>query len=116
MEIWLVSLILCMSDDCYNYEMYLRSRKLDGLFKDNGTDYIQTDACKWSRKVIPKDMKIKKTSGQYMVIKGFEHNPTDEEVEEIKREMKCILNKYIEEERNRFLHDVEQKLMCLFDE
>ena len=116
MEIWVLSLTLCMLDDCYNYELFLRSRKLDGTFKDYGTDYVQTDASKWSRKVIPKDMEIKKTSGQYMVVKGFEHKPTGEEIKEIKREMKDMLNEYIEEERDRFLYDVEQKLMCLVNE
>ena len=115
MDIWLVSLSLCISDDCYNYETFFRCQKLDGIFKDNGTEYIQTDAIMWSRKVIPKDIAIKKPVGQYLVVKGLEYKPNDEDLKTIKLEMKRMLNEHIEEERNRYLDDIERKFKCLFD-
>lgn len=105
-----------MSDDCSNYELSLRIRKLDGVFKECGTDYIQTDVTMWARKVVPRKYEIRERSGEYMVIKGIDHNPTVEEIKEIEREMKHALNKFIDEERDRFLHDVEKKLMCLSGE
>lgn len=116
MEIWLVGLVLCISDDCYNYETFFRCEKVKGIFKDNGTEYIQTDAIKWSRKVIPKGITITHPSGQYRVVKGFEYEPNDEELKTIKMEMKCMLNEYIKEERDRYLHEIERKFKGLFNE
>ena len=114
MDIWLVGLVLCISDDCYNYETLFRCEKVKGIFEDNGTEYIQTDAIKWSRKVIPKEITITHPSGQYRVVKGFEYKPNDKELETIKMEMKRMLNECIEDERNRYLYDIERKLKGLF--
>ena len=114
MEIWLVGLVLCISDDCYNYETFFRCEKAKGAFKDNGTEYIQTDAIEWSRKVISKDITITRPSGQYRVVKGFEYEPNIGELETIKLEMKRMLNECIEDERNRYLHDIERKFRGLF--
>ena len=113
MEIWLVCLVLCISDDCYNYETFFRCEKVKGAFKDNGTEYIQTDAIEWSRKVISKEITITRPSGQYRVVKGFEYKPNDKELETIKMEMKRMLNECISVERNRYLHDVERKFKGL---
>ena len=115
-EIWLVSLALCISDDCYNYETIFRCEKVKGEFEDNGTEYIQTDVIKWSRKFIPKDITVKKPSGQYLAVKGLAYQPNNKELKAIKSEMQRILNDYIKEERDRYLHDIERKFEGLFNE
>ena len=116
MEIWMVELILHMSDDDESFETQFECRKFHQLFEDNGSFY----------RVMQPSYFVKLNKGYTFaedicglctrVSIPYEYEPSNEELKLIELEMKNALSKRIAEERDGYLAFTERMLLGLLND
>lgn len=115
MEIWLVELLLHISDDDKSFETQFECRKFHQLFKDDGLSYsaIQPSYLIRLKKGYTFEGDI--CNGFYRVSIPYEYEPSDEELKLIELEMKNVLAKLITEKRDEYLVFTERMLIGLLN-
>lgn len=116
MEIWLVELILHMSDDDKSFETQFECRKFHQLFEDDGSLYkaMQPSYLVELNKGYNFEGDI--NNGYHRVSMAYEYEPSNEELKLIELEMKNVLSKRIAEERDKYLAFTERMLLGLLND
>lgn len=116
MEIWLVELILHISDNDESFETQFECRKFHQLFEDNGSSYS----------TMPPSYRVKINkgynfegdicNGYQRVSMPYEYKPSNEELKLVELEMKNVLSKRITKERDGHLAFIERMLLGLLND
>ena len=113
MEIYIVSLILRYNLD-NKWETEFKVEKSDKKYNLEKNIYKPTVAY-WVMKSIPTYIEVSETQygGIYKAVIGLEKEPTQEELNELKIQMKYKILEYLSNRKDEYLRNYNDKIECL---
>ena len=114
MKIYIVNLMLrCNLDD--SWETEFKVEKSDKKYKLEKNIYKPTGAYCWVMKGIPTYIQVLETQygGICEAVIGLEKEPTQEELNELKVQMKYKILEYLSDRKDEYLRNYNNKVECL---
>ena len=113
MKIWKTTLNMQMDFD-YDYKLFFDCGSDGKDYKENKKYNEWTRSDGWLITTIPMGMECDKTYG-YKIQQGFDYEPNDYQLREIKTEMINYLQKVLHMEKKEYLDEYNKKIKLLAD-
>lgn len=110
MKIWRAVLVLSLNEND-EYVTKFKFEQTDKEYEENKENWSWYEG--WVGDIIPKKMTIGYFQSYYKVEQGFNKKLTKEELDKLQKDMKTLMIKQIEYDKEKYLNNIEKKLAVL---